>query len=107
MLQQDQEAVDNTLCIKNTAPPWRCDLTRAMASSFLRFLDHTQVRNAVGETPLDEWSALPDNSQHSQQTNIHAPAGFEPTISVGERPRTYTLDRPATGTGANTYFKAI
>ena len=26
------------------------------------------------------------------------PAGFEPTISVGERPQTYALDRAATGT---------
>ena len=27
------------------------------------------------------------------------PVGFEPTISAGERPQTYTLDRSATGTG--------
>ena len=27
------------------------------------------------------------------------PVGFEPTISVGERPQTYDLDRAATGTG--------
>jgi hypothetical protein len=26
--------------------------------------------------------------------------GFEPTISAGERPKTYDLDRTATGTGA-------
>jgi hypothetical protein len=25
--------------------------------------------------------------------------GFEPTISAGERPKTYTLERAATGTG--------
>jgi len=25
--------------------------------------------------------------------------GFEPTISAGERPQTYALDRPATGNG--------
>ena len=25
--------------------------------------------------------------------------GFEPTISAGERPKTYDLDRAATGTG--------
>ena len=25
---------------------------------------------------------LPDNTRHSQQTNIHAPVGFEPTISA-------------------------
>jgi hypothetical protein len=28
------------------------------------------------------------------------PTGFELTISAGERPQTYTLDRAATGTGA-------
>jgi len=27
------------------------------------------------------------------------PLGFEPTISAGERPQTYSLDRAATGTG--------
>jgi hypothetical protein len=27
------------------------------------------------------------------------PAGFEPTISTGEQPQTYALDRAATGTG--------
>ena len=26
--------------------------------------------------------------------------GFEPTISAGERPKTYALDRTATGTGS-------
>jgi len=30
--------------------------------------------------------------------------GFEPTISAGERPQTYALDRAATGTGG--YFHA-
>ena len=27
------------------------------------------------------------------------PVGFEPIISAGERPKTYALDRAATGTG--------
>jgi len=27
------------------------------------------------------------------------PLGFEPTISAGERPQNYALDRAATGTG--------
>jgi len=30
------------------------------------------------------------------------PVGFEPTISAGERPQTYVLDRAATGTGIKT-----
>jgi len=32
--------------------------------------------------------------------------GFEPTISAGERPKTYALDRAATGTGCR-YLLAI
>jgi hypothetical protein len=36
---------------------WLCSPSRAMASSFTRFLDHTQRRATVGRTPLDEWSA--------------------------------------------------
>ena len=29
------------------------------------------------------------------------PVGFEPTISEGERPKTYALDRAATGIGVS------
>ena len=86
--------------------------TRVMASSFLRFLDHTQRRTTVGRTPLDEWSArrrdlyLTAHNTHNRQTSM-SPVGFEPTISAGERPQTYALDRAATGTGItwaiNTY----
>ena len=32
------------------------------------------------------------------------PVGFEPTISAGERPQTYALDRAATGTGVNAKY---
>ena len=32
---------------------WHCGPTRPMAS-FMRFIDHTQRRTAVGTTPLDE-----------------------------------------------------
>ena len=32
------------------------------------------------------------------------PVGFEPTISAGERPQTYALDRAATGTGIYNYI---
>jgi len=35
------------------------------------------------------------------------PVGFEPTISVGERPQTYTLDRAATGTGIILVFNEL
>jgi len=42
---------------------------------------------------------LPDNTQHLQQTIIHASGGIRTQISAGERPQTYALDRAATGTG--------
>jgi hypothetical protein len=44
---------------------------------------------------------LPDDTQQTQQTDIHAPVGFEPTISAGDRPQiySYSLDRSATGSG--------
>jgi len=65
-----------------TAPPpqW------AMASSFTRFLDHTQRRTTVGRTPLDEWSArrrdlyLTTHRPHNRQTSM-PPVRFEPTVS--------------------------
>ena len=34
-----------------------------------------------------------------------SPVGFEPTISAGERPKTYALDRAATGTGNYNFSK--
>ena len=83
---------------------WRCDPTRVMASSILMFLDHTQRRTTVGRTPLDEWSArrrdlyLTTHNTHNRQVSM-PPVGFEPTISAGERPQTYALDRTANGTG--------
>ena len=33
--------------------------------------------------------------------------GFEPTISAGERPKTYALDRAATGTGSAHILVAV
>ena len=81
---------------------WRDSHQWARASSFTRFLDHTQRRTTVGKTPLDEWSArrrdlyLTTHNIHNRQTSM-SPAGFEPTTSTGERPQTYALDRAATG----------
>ena len=55
---------------------WRCNPTRVMASSFLRFLDHTQRRTTVGRTPLDELSArrrdryLTTHNTHNRQTSM-------------------------------------
>ena len=54
---------------------WRCDPTRVMASSFLRFLDHTQRRTTVGRTPLDEWLLVAETStwQHTTLTTDKHP----------------------------------
>jgi len=76
-----------------------------MASLFLRFLNFTQRRTTVGRTPLDERSPrrrdlyLTTHNKHNRQISM-PPVGFEPTISVGEMPQTYALDRAATGTGS-------
>jgi hypothetical protein len=82
-----------------------------MASSSTRFRDHTQRRATVGRTPLDEVSAhrrdlylTTHNTQHTQQTNIHAPGG----ILTHDRSRRAAvelpLERAATGTGRLTFF---
>jgi hypothetical protein len=60
---------------------WCCDPTRVMAASILGFsLDHTQRRTTVGRTHLNKRSArrkdLYLTTQHSKQTNIHAPGGI-------------------------------
>jgi hypothetical protein len=83
---------------------WCDSLQWARASSFARFLDHTQRRTTVGRTTLNEWSArrrdlyLTTHNTHNRQISI-PPVGFEPTISASERPQTYALNRAVTGTG--------
>ena len=73
-----------------TAPQW------ARASSFTRFLDHTQRRTTVGRTPPDALTArrrdlyLTTHNTNNRQTSM-PPVRFEPTISAGERPQTYAF----------------
>ena len=68
---------------------WRCGPTRATASSFLRFLDHTQRRITVGRIPLDEWSArrrdlyLTTHNTHNRQTSM--PPGGIRTHDLSKR----------------------
>ena len=82
---------------------WHDSPQSAMASSFTRFLDHTQRRTTVGRTPLDEWSArrrdlyLTTHNTHNRQTSMPS-VGFETTISAGEWLQTYALDRAVTET---------
>jgi hypothetical protein len=72
-------------------PPRRCGPTLARASSFTRFIVHTQRRTAVGRTPLTEWSARCRDlypTARNIQTFMTA-AGFELTVSESERPQTH------------------
>ena len=68
--------------------PFGAAAQRPMVSSFKRSLDHTQ-RHTTVRTPLDEWSSLrSDFWQQTTLTNTETfmpRAGFEPTISAGER----------------------
>ena len=67
-----------------------------------RGFTNTLRHATVGRTPLDAWSArrrdlyLTTHNTHNRQTSM-PPVGFEPTISVRERPQTHVLDLPATG----------
>jgi hypothetical protein len=75
---------------------------RGARASFTRSVDDTTTRHSrwdsSGRVINPSQRLLPDNTQHSQQTCM-PPVGFEPTISAGERPHTYALDRAATVTG--------
>ena len=76
----------------------------AKASSFTRFLNHSQRHTTVSRTPMDEWSVpfrdlyLTTHNTRNRQISI-LPVGYDPTIWAGERPQTYALDRSANGTG--------
>ena len=43
---------------------------------------------------------LSDTTQHSKETDIHAPGGIWPPIPASERPQTHVLDHTATGIGS-------
>jgi len=43
---------------------------------------------------------LTTHNTHNRQTSV-SPVGFEPTISAGERPQTYALDRADIETGSS------
>jgi hypothetical protein len=73
---------------------------RPNAGHFLFILEVSRSHS----TPLDEWSAcyrdpyLTTHNTHNKETSMSL-AGFEFSISVGERPQTYAVHRAATGTG--------
>ena len=71
-------------------------------TSLSRVHDHTQLdtpqsvgRLWMSDHPDAETSTY---NTHKKRTSIPS-AGFEHTISAGERPQTHALDRAATGTG--------
>ena len=78
---------------------------RRIKTQLLHLVGHISLLyTTVGTTPLDEFLArrrdlyLTTQNTHNRQTSM-PPVGFEPTISVGERPQIYALDRAVTGTG--------
>jgi hypothetical protein len=79
---------------------------------FSRFLDHKQRRATFGRTPLDGWSIrrrdlyLTTHNTHNRQTSMPS-VGFESTISAGERPKTYALERAATGTSYTVAYNKV
>jgi len=107
LLSQGTQHFDQNICL--CVCFWCNSPHYARASSFKRFLDHTQRRITVGKTPLDKWSArrrdlyLTTHNTQSRQTSM-PPLGFEPTNTAGERPQTYALDRAATGTGKENIY---
>ena len=58
-----------SVCFWRKSPQWR------RASTFTRFLDHTQRRTTLGRSPLDEWSVRRRDLYLTtqQQTDINAP----------------------------------
>jgi len=50
----------------------------------------------------------PPPAQHTQDTNIHAPAGYQPATQANERPETHALNRAASEIGfINKYANII
>ena len=61
---------------------------------------HSDTPQAVGllwTSDSPTYRLLPYNTQHSQQIDIHATAGFEPATPAIARPQTDALDYAATG----------
>jgi len=68
-----------------------------VASSFLRFLDHTQRRTTVGRTPLDEWSVRCRDLywlHKTVTTDSHPCSGGIPTRNSNKRTPTGIRLRP-------------
>jgi len=64
--------------------PWRNNLQWAKASSLSRIHDQTQTHHtwydSSGRVTSPTQRPLPDNTQHSQETDIHTPSGIRTHI---------------------------
>ena len=66
---------------------------------------HSDTPQSVGLLWMRDQSdakTLPDNTRHSQETDIHVPVKFEPRILSSEWPQTHALEPAATGSGSLT-----
>jgi len=74
-------------------------LSGALASSLLKFREHTQAHhtryNFSGRVISPKQCHRPDNKQQSQTSMC--PEGFEPAMQASERPQTQALNRVASG----------
>jgi hypothetical protein len=75
-------------------------LLAAIKTKQLQWYGHVE-RMEEGRLPKEamKWRPPGRKKRVRPKLNIHVPVGFEPTISAGERPQIYALDRAATGTG--------
>ena len=94
-----QENMNRTLfldvffCTWRDSPPW------ARASSFTRFLVHTQRLSTLIRTPLDEWLATWQHTTLTADKQQYPLWDSNPQSQQASGPQTYALDRPATGIG--------
>ena len=77
-----------------TAERWRrCNSPQWAWVSLPRFPVHTQTQHSPqdssGRVKSTTQGPLPDDTQHSRQTDTHATAGFEPAIPASVRPPTH------------------
>ena len=64
---------------------------------------HRIRQDSSGRVMSSSQRPLTTHKTHNRQTDM-PPVAFEPTISAGERPQTYALDRAATGTGIEEHY---
>ena len=83
------------LLVSCVSPPRLCH----WSSSLHTLCCFSSCTSSIGTASESQWClADPKHNTQNRQTSMPL-MGFEPTISPGERPKTYALDRAATGTG--------